>query len=176
MKVLLSFIVLTVSNLGFALTLKSGAKRDLRLGLSVGQLMEDKIGATTRTLVGPIFRYEFIINPRLSLGIHTAYRYGKNERSLHQLVYGLIIQHYLNERDANLPLYASYGLLLQVLQIGDLKGRGTAHDTRLALGCDFNLFDRPNFFETAYNYSRLHYFGENQRNVDHWEFAYGVRL
>ncbi|MBI2602165.1 MAG: hypothetical protein HYW48_03835 [Deltaproteobacteria bacterium] len=175
MRLLLGVMLFISSQVG-AITLTSGAKRDLRLGLSVGQLIEDKVGATTRTVVGPLFRYEFAIKPSLSLGIHAAYRYGKNERSLHQFVYGLVIQHYLNDRESNLPLYVSYGLLMQVMKLGDVKGGGTAHDTRLALGFDFTLLESPHFFETAYNYSRLHYFNENQRNLDHWEFAYGVRF
>ena len=162
---------------GFLQAAPSSASRNMRLGVSVAQFVDNEIGPAHAPLMGFVFRYEFVMSPRFNLGIHTSYRYAQNDRhALHQFVYGLILQHYLGAREAALPIYLSYGLLLQVALVNKVEGHGTAHDTRLAVGTDFDWLGYKNFSELAYHYSRLHYFSTTSHSLDHVELVYGMRI
>ena len=190
MKRLGTLVLLTLLLFGFVEHSLAAEKswlpenRQVRVGLSAGQFLSDDLGVRTQ-LFGPMLRYEFVINPRFHLGLQTSYRYGnletedgKASKHLYQLAYGTVFQHRLGMAEALSPFYVSYGLLMQVIKEEGVVGRGTAHNTRMALGAELSFAQNTavNFVELAYNYSRLHYFGTDEKSLDYLELNLGVRI
>lgn len=109
--------------------------------------------------------YEFVLNPRFSLGIDLTYRMisGDDQRAS-QLGYGLIMKHNVGAGDWN-P-YIAYGLLLQVIRLEGVEGDGTAHDTKLCAGIDIYS---DWYVEASYHISRMRFFNTNAIRLDYLE-------
>ena len=127
--------------------------------------------------------YEFEVKPRFVIGIYGALRrsIGAPGGSFFQINYGLILKHYLHSSQEEAGFfrpYFQYGLLLSVSGLAGRSGSGTAHDTYLAAGGDFDVFGfgRPVvFLEMGYHYSRLRYFSESTVSLDSVAVAIGPR-
>jgi hypothetical protein len=150
--------------------------RALRLAPVFNTLVALPFESTARLGVGLKMNYEFILTPHTTLGIHLAPRYFPDRTAqLVQLGYGLILRHTFLRPEAKLRPYLEYGLLLQLSWFpGYLTGTGTSHDTRLCVGFDSKWSKKvPMFFEIAYDYSRLSYFGQSSQPVDRIEIDLG---
>ncbi len=145
--------------------------RRLSIGPSAMVLLErDALKEHGQHAYGVQSLYEFVQTPRFSLGLDLTYRlFTGGAKRASQLRYGLIMKHDLAEMtfatQAWRP-YIAYGLLLQVLRREGMRGDGTAHDTKLAMGMSVvNGW----WLEAAYHISRLRYFNTNAVRLDYIE-------
>ncbi len=146
-------------------------ERNLRLGLGSSYLFQGQV-PSFKYGFGVSSRYEFILNPKFRLGIHLSLN--RSPEKSYQMVYGLILQHHFPSlRSESFEPYVSYGLLMQLMVQRDVRGYGTAHDTRFALGTDFELIEKPFFIEMGYNFSRLKYFTLPDIKWDHLDVMMG---
>ncbi len=151
--------------------------RSLNLGLSYNYLLEQPFAETGQHAPGFAFSYNFIVKENFHLGISTALRRFGGQNRLWQLGYGLLLKHYLwYSAEHSWHPYLSYGLLLSVSSQRNASGTGTAHDTRLTAGLDFELFSQLWFFEASYNFSRLRFFDTDSINLDYFEAMLGLQF
>ncbi|MEY4616698.1 MAG: hypothetical protein RJB66_1658 [Pseudomonadota bacterium] len=162
----------------------SGFNRGYRLGISQNNLIADGIEGTVKSGPGLIGVYEFNLTPRFTIGIDLEYRTFadvQEGRKVGQLGYGLLLKHSFPRGDANASLpgdltpYLEYGLLMNVTRIAEFPRAGTSHDTRLAVGADFEVNNYPVFADLSYHYSKLDYFSQPRIDLSYLQFCFGWR-
>lgn len=150
--------------------------RALSIGLGGHAFLQDAFGHSAPTGVNFPISWEYELKPRFSLGIHAGYRLSGE---LHQLTYGLLLKHYLQEdQDSLFRPYLEYGLLFLVSRLSGREGAGTSHDTQLTVGTDVSPRggNATHFFvEASYHYSMLSYFEEKAGRLDVIQLAFGPR-
>lgn len=164
-------VAITLSSISYAEEARSVRKgRRFSVGPSVAYLLNDVVFLDDyRQGYGLQSMYEFDLTDHFSLGIDLTYRmFGSGKDSASQLRYGLIMKHDFDGE--TFKPYLAYGLLMQVIRIKDVKGDGTAHDTKLAGG--YTIADNW-FVEAAYHISRLRYFNTNAVHLDYVEMNGG---
>src|SRR5437016_4111107 len=152
--------------------------RALKLGLSAQILISQPFtGDTSQTGPGVIGVYEFLLSPRSALGIEAGYRQFFGADRVSELVYGLVLKHYLFEPSpaaAALP-YLQYGLLQRIARQRGREGAAVMYDAGLMAGTDLYR-PVPLFFELAVHVSHLTSLGDGSRNASYFEMVAGTRL
>ena len=150
--------------------------RSLRIGISSSYLFRAPDATTSPMLIGPALVYEFVLNERFALGILATFRNGFGTSAFRQLGYGLLMKHTFCDPDAGLRPYLEYGLLMNMNWMGGRAGTSTAHDTRLAAGLDFPLFQDRGFVDLGYHYNRIRLFEAPEVSMDRLELVFGYRV
>jgi hypothetical protein len=152
--------------------------RALKLGLGAPILISQPFtGDTSRAGAVVIGVYEFLLSPRFALGIEGGYRQFFGADRISELVYGLVLKHYLLEPSpsaAALP-YLQYGLLQRIARQRGREGAGVMYDAGLMAGTDLHLI-APLFFELAFHVSHLTSLGADSRNASYFEVLAGTRI
>ena len=152
--------------------------RALKLGLSAQIFISQPFtGDTSQAGPGVIGVYEFLLSPRSALGIEGGYRQFFGADRISELVYGLVLKHYLLEPSPSavaLP-YLQYGLLQRIARQRGRKGAAVMYDAGLMAGADLYLL-APLFFELAFHLSHLTSLGDDSRNASYFEVVAGTRL
>jgi hypothetical protein len=152
--------------------------RALKLGLCAQVFISQPFTGDT-SQAGPcvIGVYEFLLSPRSALGIEAGYRQFFGADRISELVYGLVLKHYLLEPSpsaAALP-YLQYGLLQRIARQRGREGAAVMYDAGLMAGTDVHLL-APLFFELAFHISHLTALGDESRNASYFEMVAGTRL
>lgn len=152
--------------------------RALKLGLSAQIFVSQPFtGDTSQAGPGVIGVYEFLLSPRSAIGIEGGYRQFFGADRISELVYGLVLKHYLLEPSpsaAALP-YLQYGLLQRIAQQRGRKGAAVMYDAGLMAGTDLYLL-APLFFELAFHVSHVTSLGDDSRNASYFELVAGTRF
>jgi len=152
--------------------------RALKLGLCAQILISQPFTGDT-SKAGPcvIGVYEFLLSPRSALGIEAGYRQFFGADRVSELVYGLVLKHYLLEPSpsaAALP-YLQYGLLQRIARQRGREGAAVMYDAGLMAGADLHLL-APLFLELAFHISHLTSLGADSSNASYFEVLAGTRL
>jgi hypothetical protein len=152
--------------------------RALKLGLCAQILISQPFTGDT-SQAGPcvIGVYEFLLSPRFALGIEGGYRQYFGADRVSELVYGLVLKHYLLEPSpsaAALP-YLQYGLLQRIAHQRGREGAAVMYDAGLMAGTDLYLL-APLFLEVAFHISHLTSLGADSSNASYFEVVAGTRL
>jgi hypothetical protein len=154
----------------------SASQRSVSVGIGPHTLLSEALGEQTLAGFSLPVTYEFELKPTFSLGIHLGYRMAS---SLHQMSYGLLLKHYLDEdAEARIRPFLEYGLLLLVTRVSGREGSGTSHDTQLSVGSDFTPWGPEGsklFAELSYHYSRLSYFESDRDMLDSLQVVVGPK-
>ena len=89
---------------------------------------------------GLTYTHEYFVTRRTALGVHAGVRFFPADPWHLAIGYGLTFKHYVTSLKPSGPtsgLYLLYGLLLQMNFLEGRKGSATGHDTRLAIGYDW---------------------------------------
>src|SRR5882724_3435152 len=152
--------------------------RALKLGLCAQILISEPFtGDTSRSGPGVIGVYEFLLSPRSALAIEGGYRQFFGADRISELVYGLVLKHYLLEPSPSAAVvpYLQYGLLQRIARQRGRKGAAVMYDAGLMAGADLYLI-APLFFELAFHFSHLTSLGDDSRNASYFEAVAGTRL
>src|SRR3954468_9226745 len=152
--------------------------RALKLGFCAQILTSQPFtGDTSQAGPGVIAVYEFLLSPRFALGVEGGYRQFFGADRVSELVYGLVLKHYILEPSpsaAMLP-YLQYGLLQRIARQRGKEGAAVMYDAGLMAGTDVFLL-APLFFEVAFHISHLSSLGVDSRNASYFEVLAGTRL
>jgi len=152
--------------------------RALKLGLCAQiWISQPFAGDTSRAGPCAVGVYEFLLSPRSALGIEGGYRQFFGADRISELVYGLVLKHYLFEPSpaaAALP-YLQYGLLQRIARQRGREGAAVMYDAGLMAGTDLYR-PVPLFFELAVHVSHLTSLGDGSRNASYFEMVAGTRL
>jgi len=152
--------------------------RALKLGLSAQIFISQPFtGDTSQAGPGVIGVYEFLLSPRSALGIEGGYRQFFGADRISELVYGLVLKHYLLEPSPSAAVvpYLQYGLLQRIARQRGRQGAAVMYDAGLMAGADLYLL-APLFFELAFHVSHLTSLGDDSRNASYFEVVAGTRL
>ena len=161
-----------------ALPAAAAKTRALKLGLCAQILISEPFtGDTSRAGPGVIGVYEFLLSPRSALGIEGGYRQFFGADRISELVYGLVLKHYLLEPSPSAAVvpYLQYGLLQRIARQRGRKGAAVMYDAGLMAGADLYLI-APLFFELAFHVSHRTSLGDDSRNASYFEAVAGTRL
>lgn len=157
--------------------------RALKLGASAQYLVGNPFaGKSSDSGPGLTATYEFLLSPRFALGIALAYHQYFGSEAVEQLVYGLVLKHYLlappppgGPAPALRP-YLQYGLLQELIHQNGHAGTAVAYDAGLMAGADFALGPLPLFVEGAFHVSHLSFIDLAPRNQSYLELSAGARV
>lgn len=128
--------------------------------------------------IGVSYTREYFIARRTALGIHAAVRIFPDSPWQLAIGYGLTFKHYLISRNAltTKGLYFLYGLLLQMNVLDGREGTATGHDTRLAMGYDWQVGEVFPLLELGYHLTQVRSFDEETVWWPYTELLGGVRF
>jgi hypothetical protein len=128
--------------------------------------------------IGIAYTREYFVSRRTALGIHMALRIFPGSPWQLALGYGLTFKHYLISRSAETTqgLYFLYGLLLQMNVLDGREGTATGHDTRLAMGYDWQVGSVFPLIEVGYHLTQVRSFDEETLWWPYTELLLGVRF
>ena len=152
--------------------------RALKLGLSAQIFLSQPFtGDTSQAGPGVIGVYEFLLSSRSALGIEGGYRQFFGADRISELVYGLVLKHYLLEPSPSAAVvpYLQYGLLQRIARQRGRQGAAVMYDAGLMAGTDLDLL-APLFFELAFHVSHLTSLGNDSRSASYFEVVAGTRL
>src|SRR2546426_5364342 len=113
--------------------------RALKLGLSAQILISQPFtGDTSQAGPGVIGGYEFLLSPPSALGIEGGYRQFFGADRISELVYGLVLKHYLLQPSpsATVVPYLQYGLLQPIARQRGRQGAAVMYDAGLMAGTE----------------------------------------
>jgi hypothetical protein len=147
--------------------------RALKVGLSAQYLVSNPFEGTSSSAgTGLEATYEFLLTPQFALGINLGYHQYFGSNAVAQIVYGLVLKHYLFSPH----FYLQYGLLQQILHERGHSGAAVAYDAGLMSGCDFTLGPLPLFVEGAFHISHLTFIDLAPQNQSYFELIAGTRI
>src|SRR2546426_3537570 len=152
--------------------------RALKLGLSAQILISQPFtGDTSQAGPGVIGVYEFLLSPPSALGIEGGDRQFFGADRISELVYGLVLQHYLLEPSPSAAVvpYLQYGPLQRIARQRGRQGAAGMYDPGLIAGTDLHLI-APLFFQLAFPVSHRTSLGDGSPNASYFEVLAGTRL
>ncbi len=128
---------------------------------------------------GLTYSHEYFVTRRTALGVHAGVRFFPADPWHLAIGYGLTFKHYVTSVNPSGPttgLYLLYGLLLQMNLLEGRKGSATGHDTRLAIGYDWQAGPVFPTLELGYHLTQVRSFDEDTLWWPYSEFLGGVRF
>lgn len=128
---------------------------------------------------GLTYTHEYFVSRRTALGVHTGVRFFPAQPWHLAIGYGLTFKHYITSLKPSGPstgLYLLYGLLLQMNFLEGRKGSATGHDTRLAVGYDWQTGPVFPTFEVGYHLTQVRSFDEDTLWWSYTEVVGGIRF
>lgn len=128
---------------------------------------------------GITYTREYFVSRRTALGVHVGLRLFPVEPLHLALGYGLTFKHYITPLKPSGPttgLYLLYGLLLQMNFVKGREGSATDHDTRLAIGYDWQAGPVIPTLEVGYHLTQLRNFDEDTVWWPYTELVGGIRF